>query len=100
MKIKWYKFWKKFGPHTTKTYIFLDPRIYSTEKEILYECRHWAKCIPGGHCRGYDYGFEEVNSPPLSELEKMIERQKEFIDEHKEELKILRKTYRKAKKKK
>ena len=83
--MKWYKFWKKSGPTQayTEDFIELDEKIYPTEKDVLSRCERWAAHVGGGFNTYYNYGFEEIKTPPKYWLEKQIEFYEDDIEEMK-----------------
>jgi hypothetical protein len=92
--MSWYKFWKRSGPagFLDEQYKWYDDKYYPTKKSVLAECEYWAGRVGGGFNTHYSYGFEQVNFPPKSVLEKMIKAVKDGEEGSKKRLQFLTET--------
>ena len=77
-KGKWFYYWKKVqGRITSDTYVFIaEEDLPSTEEAHLEIALDWAEKVDScGSNNGFEYGFDDIESPPKEWLEKRIKYQ-------------------------
>lgn len=97
MKGRWFFYWKKVqGRICSSDYKFIkeeESYIYKDEKDHLSICEDWATNIDtcGNYSeRGFEYGFDDIISPPQEWIDKKIKSEQTEIEEKTEYINFLK----------
>ena len=95
MKGRWFYYWKKVqGRIDAFDYIFIKEEnsyIYNDEKNHLAECLSWAESVnSSGSNYGFEYGFDDIDSPPQEWIDKTIKSEQIEIEEKTEYINFLK----------
>jgi hypothetical protein len=93
-KGKWFYYWKKVqGRISTSDYIFIKEEnnyIYTHEETHLSYCQDWAERVnKDGSNNGFEYGFDDIDSPPQEWIDKKILSTRKEIDGKTEYINLL-----------